>query len=93
MAEELVKVRTGLVPDPDKVPVVYSNVFGGGGIVGSVINFTLVVSRFTPTFEGPIDNDPIVAARIRIDRDAAVQLRNFLNTQIELLTTPKEKAN
>lgn len=87
------KVKTGLVPDPNNVPVVYSNLFAGGGTVNGVVNLTLCVSRFTPSFDSHPDNDVIIASRLRIDLETAVALRDFLNAQIELMTPSKGKAN
>jgi len=85
--------KTGMVPDPHNVPVTFANVFAGGGTVNSVVNFTLCVTRFTPTFDKKPDNDIVVAARIRLDMETAKVLRDFLNSQIELLSVPHDKAN
>ena len=94
MAEgDVTHAMTGLVPDPNNVPVIYANLFGGGGTVCDVINFTLCVNRFTPTYQGKSDPDAIIAARLRIDLDTAIVLRNFLNSQIELASAPKGQAN
>lgn len=93
MTKKTVEVRTGLVLDPHVVPVTFANIFAGGGTVNNVINFTLCVNRFTPTYDGPVDPDAVVAARIRIDLNTAVAMKNFLQSQIELLTAPQEKAN
>lgn len=93
MVEKDVEVRAGLVRDPHGVPVTFANIFAGGGTLNSVINFTLCVNQFTPTYDRKVDGDPIIAARLRIDLDTAIALRNFLHSQIELLATPKEKAN
>lgn len=84
--------KTGLVPDPNSVPVVFANLFAGGGTINGVINFTLCTSRFTPSFDGPTDNDIIVASRIRLDVQAATMLRDFLSAQINLLTAPADKS-
>lgn len=93
MSEKKIDAGSGLVPDPHNVPVVFANLFGGGGTVNGVINFTLCVSRFTPAFEGKTDNDVVIASRIRVDIQTAQALRNFLNSQIELLSTPQGQAN
>jgi len=93
MANKVVQVRTGLVLDPHNIPVTFANIFAGGGMVNEVINFTLCVNRFTPTYDGPSDGDAIIAARIRIDKDTAISLRNFLHSQIELMSAPKENPN
>ncbi|MBM3091617.1 hypothetical protein GFB56_12410 [Ensifer sp. T173] len=82
-----------LISDPHTVPVTFSNIMLGGGLVNGVINFTLGVFRFTPTTDGKIHNDPIICSRIRLDRDTAITLRDFLNHQIALLDTPQDKAN
>lgn len=81
------------LPDPDNIPVVFSNLFLGGGLVNGVVNFTLGVMRFSPTMDGQIDNDPVVASRIRLDIETAMRLRDFLDMQIKLLTVSDEKAN
>lgn len=93
MVEKAVEVKTGLVPDPHNVPVTFANIFGGGGLVNGVINITLLVSRFTPTFEGKTDNDVIVASRLRIDIHTAKAMRDFIQSQLDLLAAPQDKAN
>lgn len=84
---------TGPIPDPDNVPVTFANVLFGGGTVNGVINVTLGVTRFTPTFEGKTNNDIVIASRLRLDLQAATNLRDFLDSQIKLMSAGSAKPN
>ena len=91
MGNKLVKSHESvLVPDPNNVQVVFANYFASGGTINGVINFTLCTTRHTPTLDGRLEADPIVSARLRIDLDTAIALKNFLQTQIEMQKAPKE---
>ncbi|MBB3236888.1 hypothetical protein FHS20_003785 [Phyllobacterium endophyticum] len=46
--------------------------------------------RHTPTLDGRLEAGPGVSARLRIDLDTAIALKNFLHTQIEMQKAPKE---
>jgi|GEM_PF-6465560 len=81
-----------LVPDPHNVPVTFSNVFFGGGLINGVINCTLGVTRHSPTTTNQSAVDVIVAARLRLDIAAATALRDFLSAQIALLSAPQDKS-
>lgn len=80
--------------DPDNVPVRIVNGFCQSGILGGLVSLTLATDRVNADADGKVKSEMIVAARLRFDVELARALRDFLNTQIELLTpAPKDKAN
>lgn len=95
MAETLrVEIAPGnLIPDPNNVPVTFCNTCLGGGVVNGVINIAMGIARFTPTIDGKIDVDQIIAARLRMDVNAALALKQFIETQLAMLAEPQDKPN
>lgn len=87
------KVKPALIGDITGSPVIFSDVFAGGGTYNGVIGLLFAVNVSNITAEGQLYNEPAMCARLRIDYPTAVNLRDFLNMQIALLTTPEEKAN
>ena len=72
----------------DKVGCTFVNTVVGRGILNGVINLSFGVFNFTPTQDGQIDVDPVVACRLRMDKVCATQLRDVMND----LLTAIEKA-
>jgi len=74
----------------DSVGVTFVNVVVGSGTFNNVINLTLGVCLFTPDAEnGRVDDDIVVASRLRMDPLCARQLRDTLN---RILDVPTESA-
>ncbi len=67
------------VTDPHLVRVEFVNQVVAAGHLNGVVNMTLGVARFSPTPEGAIDTDMIVASRLRMDMGCAVQMRDQLD--------------
>lgn len=62
----------------DNVGITYVNTVIGRGVLNSVVNLTLGTFNFTPTAEGTIDPDLVVAARLRMDLVCARNLHSVL---------------
>lgn len=69
----------------DGVGITFVNAVINRGSLNGVINLTLGVCPFTPDENGVISAEMVVAARLRMDRMCAVQLRDELNSLIENL--------
>lgn len=67
------------VSDPGNVPITFAHLLVAAGSCNGIVNLTLAAARFSPTEAGTIDNDVIVAARLRIDMTCAVHLRAELD--------------
>lgn len=67
------------ISDPDNVHVVFVNQVVAAGHLNSIVNMTLGVARFSPTPDGAIDTDMIVASRLRMDMACAMQMRDQLD--------------
>ena len=74
----------------DSVGVTFVNVVLASGTFNNVINVTLGVCLFTPDPENSkVDDDVVVASRLRMDPLCARQLRDALT---KLLEAPAEAA-
>lgn len=62
----------------DNVGVLFVNTVLGRGVLNGIINLSFGTLLFTPTDEGDIDPDPVVAVRLRMDRICAKQLHETL---------------
>lgn len=82
-----------LIDDRTTTPVIFSDAFMGGGTYNGVVGLLFAVNVSTPTVDGKLHNEPVMCARMRLDLQTAVGVRDFLNMQIALLTTSEEKAN
>lgn len=71
---EIVKVT-----DPYNAPVTFVNQIVAAGHLNGIVNMTLAVARFSPTPDGEIDTDMIVASRLRMDMSCAIQMRDQLS--------------
>jgi hypothetical protein len=71
------------IPDPHLVPVIFVNALAGSGHCQGVANFTFVTARFTPNDDHTVDNDMIIASRLRMDLSCVQQLRDACNTILE----------
>ena len=79
------------VTDPHLIPVAFVNQVVAAGHLNGVVNMTLGVARFSPTPEGAIDTDMIVASRLRMDMACAMQMRDQLDRIIgQAETTMKQ---
>lgn len=63
----------------DGVSITFVNTVIGRGILNGVINLSLSAFNFTPTEDGHVDIDPVVACRLRMDKVCATQIRDTLN--------------
>ncbi len=66
------------VTDPHKTPVVFVNQLAGSGYLNGVVNLTFAVAQFTPTEDGTVNPDLVVASRLRMDLACAQQLFEHL---------------
>lgn len=79
----------------DNVGVTFVNAVIGSGTFNNVINLTLGVCLFTPDPESnKVEDDVVVAARLRMDPLCARQLRDTLTRLLEAtaITPPPEEA-
>ncbi len=67
------------ITDPHNVPVIFAHHLVGAGHLNGIVNMTLGVARFSPTPDGAIDTDMVVAARLRMDMACAMQMRDQLD--------------
>lgn len=67
------------VTDPFNTEVTFVNFVVASGLHNGVVNLTLAQTRFTPTPNGDVDPDCIIASRLRMDLQCAAQLRDQLN--------------
>lgn len=81
------------ITDPDNAPITFCNEVGNVGFLNGVLNITFTAARFTP--DGTqIVPDMVVASRLRMDLQCAMQLQNLLGQIIEANTTkPKAGLN
>lgn len=80
------------ITDPDNVPITFAHLLVAAGICNGIVNLTLAAARFTPTDAGMIDNDVIVASRLRLDLACAVHLRAELDRIIGQAETQVKQA-
>lgn len=86
MADELGVTIT----DPHNVSVIFCNQVIGSGYLNGVCNVTMGTHRFTPTSDGKVAPDVIVAARLRLDMFAVQQLYDTLGSILEKNAPKKE---
>lgn len=67
--------------DQNSVPVVFVNSVVGRGILNGVANLTFCTFNFTPT-EEKVDTDPVISARLRMDKVCLYQLQDVLSNLI-----------
>jgi hypothetical protein len=67
------------ITDPDNVSITFAHLLVAAGSCGGVVNLTFAAARFSPTDAGTIDNDVIVASRLRLDMTCALHLRAELD--------------
>lgn len=75
----------------DTIGCTFVNTVIGRGIFNHVINLSFGVFNFTPADDGKIDLDPVVACRLRMDKNCAVQLRDALNDLLTLVEEAEAK--
>jgi hypothetical protein len=78
------------IRDPHAVPVTFVNQTVGSGHLNGVVNLTFALAQFTPTDDGAIDTDMVIAARLRMDMLCATQLHELLGA---ILKPALEAAN
>ncbi len=76
---EKAKVELLRITDPHNVPVTFVNQVVAAGHLNGIVNVTFGVARFSPTNDGSIDTDMIVASRLRMDMACAMQMRDQLD--------------
>lgn len=78
-----------LISDPDNVPV---RVINGSYCtsIGSNISLTLNTLRVAFNDKGEVENNRVIAARLRFDLEIAKILRDQLDSVISLLTAPAD---
>ena len=80
--------------DPDCVPVRLVNGLAQIGTIGANFSLTLTTDRIGFDGVGGLQSDMVVAARLRMDLEMAIILRDALVRQIEIATQPRsEKAH
>lgn len=80
--------------DPDGIPVRIVNGLAQIGTIGANFSMTLTTDRIGFDRKGGLQSDMVVAARLRMDLEMAIILRDALARQIELATQPRsEKAH
>lgn len=80
--------------DPDGIPVRIVNGLAQIGTIGANFSMTLTTDRIGFDGKGGLQSDMVVAARLRMDLEMAIILRDALTRQIELATQPRsEKAH
>ena len=82
-----------LISDPDNVPVRVADRVAFCGIVHGAVSLILSTNRGRFDAEGKIENDHVIAARIRLDTETARLLRDALTVQLALLAHPEGRAN
>lgn len=68
------------------LPIVWVNFVATKGVFNGNVNLTLGAYNFTPT-ENEVAPDPVIVGRLRMDKVAAIHLRDALNEMIENLET------
>jgi len=79
------------ISDPQNVPVTFVNQVVARGVLNGIVNVTLAVAQFTPTPEGKVDPDLVIASRLRMDLFCAVQLRDALDALIKGSVAPDKE--
>ena len=79
MNDKSTKTEPLRITDPDNVPITFAHLLLAAGSCNGVVNLTLGAARFSPTDAGLIDNDVIVASRLRLDMTCAIHLRAELD--------------
>lgn len=82
-----------LTIDPDNVSVRIIDGIVNFGILGATINMTLATNRIRVTAEGKLDNDYVIAARLRFDPNVGRLIRDAIDAQLKLFGAPEGKAN
>ncbi len=67
------------ITDPNNCPVDFVNFVAASGILNGVVNLTFAQARHMPKVTGDLDPDFIVASRLRMDLQCAMQLREQLD--------------
>lgn len=80
------------VTDPDNCPVVFAGALVASGHLNGVVNLTFATPRFTPNATGGIDNDFVVASRLRMDIACALALRDQIDRIIKQVETGAKQA-
>lgn len=80
------------VTDPHDCPVVFAGALVASGHLNGVVNLTFATPRFTPDAKGGIDNDFIVASRLRMDIVCAMQLRDQIDRIIKQVEAGAKQA-
>jgi hypothetical protein len=77
--------------DPDSIPVRLVNGLPQIGTIGSNFSITLTTDQIGFDALGGLRSQMIIAARLRMDLEMAVILRDALSRQIELATAPRNE--
>ena len=78
----------------DNVGVTFVNAVIGSGILNNVVNLTLGVCLFTPDTESnKVEDDIVVASRLRMDPLCARQLLETLTRLLEVTAVPPQPEN
>ena len=85
--------KVNLPIDPEAVPVRIIDRVVNFGILGTTINMTLATNRMAIVGGGRIQNEFIIAARLRFDPRIGRIIRDAINSQLKLIETPKGNAN
>ena len=77
----------------DHVGVTFVNTVLNRGIFNGVVNLSLGVLQFTPSDDGTtVDPDPVIAARLRMDKICARQIRDALSELLEMIDKAEHEA-
>ena len=77
----------------DQVGVTFVNTVVNRGIFNGVINLSFGVLNFTPSEDGQtIEPDPVIAARLRMDKICARQLRDVLSDLLDMIEKAEHEA-
>lgn len=66
------------------LPIVWVNFVATKGVFNGNVNITLGAYNFTPT-ENEVAPDPVIVGRLRMDKMAAIHLRDALSELIETI--------
>ena len=77
----------------DNVGVTFVNTVVNRGIFNGVINVSFAVLNFTPGDDNKtIEPDPVIAARLRMDKICARQLRDVLTDLLDMIEKAEHEA-
>lgn len=80
------------ITDPYNVPITFCNDVVASGHLNGTVNLTLAAARFSPTTQGKIDPDLVIASRLRMDLYCAASLHAALGRILES-STKESKSN